>query len=88
MGPTHGQVHQFGQATARKFCGLEAQAQAYPEGHKRKGERFGSSGRIHLDKRNCVPSCLLPACVVHHDRPGESDRRRILFFANPCNALS
>ena len=32
MIPAHGQVHKFGQATTRKFCGLEARA--YPEGLK------------------------------------------------------
>ena len=80
-----GQVRESGQAIVRKFGVLEARA--YAKGFKSKGGRFGSSGRIHTDKRNSVPSYLLLACVVHHDRPGESDKRRILFLANPYNAL-
>ena len=82
----HGQVRKSGQETARKFCSLETRA--YLEGLKRKGEHFGSSGRIHPDKRNNVPYYLLLAHVVHYDRPGESDRQRIPFLDNPYNELS
>ena len=73
------------QVTTREFFYLEARA--YPKGLEWKGKHLGNSGRIHSDKRNGVPSYLLPVGVVHYDQSSESDRQRILFLANLYNVL-
>ena len=50
------------------------EALAYPKGLERKGRRFGSSGCIYPNKRNDVPSCILPVGIIYYnDRLSEID---------------